>query len=70
MRIEIDNVVVVVEWVPFLRATESAPAEGGYFEVTQIEGHYNDDDLPDIEERAIVEAEGLLDQHLDNMTNR
>ena len=63
MRIEIDNVVVVVEWVPFLRATESAPAEGGDFEVVEISGFHHADEVDSIEERAIAAAWDRMEEN-------
>jgi len=56
MKIDIDEAVVTVAWVPTLRRNETAPGEGGYFEVFEVTGRFTDDDLPGIEERAIAEA--------------
>jgi hypothetical protein len=58
MQVEIGNVVFTLRWMPYMKRTESAPAEGGDFEVVDMEfvGPVNDDDLPNMEDQAIAEA--------------
>lgn len=46
-----------LRWVPVMRRTETAPEEGGHFETVYIQGHYFDDDLPDLETEAFTRAE-------------
>ena len=56
MRIEIGDAIVTVAWVPTLRRNETAPGEGGYFEVVEVTGRFTDDEQDGIEERALAEA--------------
>jgi hypothetical protein len=67
MDFEINGCVVTVEFVPYLAGTATAPEEGGYFEVTNIEGAYTDDDIPDLEDTAIAMAGDEVDRYLDHL---
>jgi hypothetical protein len=50
------ELTVTLKWYPKMKRTETAPEEGGEFEVLNIEGFHYDDDIPDIENTAIAEA--------------
>lgn len=56
MRVNVRDAVVTVKWIPFMHRTETAPEEGGYFEVVDIEGIFTDDEIPDIEDEALAYA--------------
>ena len=69
--IEIGQAIVIVKWFPNMKATETAPAEGGDFEVVDIQGIFTDDEIPDLEEQAIGMAwDRMEDQRRDGLWNR
>ena len=63
MKIEIRNAIFTLEWQNKMNRTETAPVEGGDFEVTNIEviGPASKDDLIEWEEMAFAEAYDQLE---------
>ena len=62
------SVEFTVRWVPYRKATATAPAEGGNFETVKIEGPYFDDDLPDLEADAFTEAAEMVAEYIDHVS--
>lgn len=56
-------VTFYLKWVPVMRATESAPQEGGHWETVHIYGPYADDDGPDLEDAACVLADEKVEKY-------
>jgi len=57
------DVTFYLRWVPVTPRTETAPQEGGHWEVVADDGTYFDDDGPDLEDEAYVRADEIMDRY-------